>query len=130
MFYRTYTDPTTRTWILSAVMKLSVLRLVAILSPNNDVAPDLFGDQLPLDDLINGTASSSVNGTELISGSSVIWPARSERLIPQVEEALTKFKHSESTDTELRARELETLILAPEPGSDVSTLHLLRYSGT
>lgn len=118
--FRPYEDPTTRTWILSGVMKLSVLRLIAIVCPAApSSSPNLFSDQPSLGDFVNDAIQQN-------DKSSTKWPPRSERVTVQVQRAIDNFLYSESPDIELRCREFQKLILGPDPGTPILTLHLLR----
>lgn len=98
-------------------MKLSILRFLAIISPTSSTQLNPFNDDLPIDDLINVAVDGS---------STTKWPSRDDRVIPAVEDALEKFRYSESPDVELRCKEFQSMILGPEPGTPITTLHLLK----
>lgn len=80
-------------------MKLSTLRLLAIVAPE--------------DNLVDGTSEDYGNGRP--------WPARNVRLTPLTMTVIAHFLKQQGTYLEQRCLEFQTLFLDPEPGTSFAT---------
>lgn len=114
MFGRKETEQTTKAWILSAVIKLSMRRLV-LLTLNPHSSPVTHNGAQP--------EPSSAGDTQLRQ---YVWLPRPLRLLSIVKDILEIYAASISTYIEARCLEFYCFVMTPEPGTPFDSLELIK----
>lgn len=106
----------TKAWILAAIIKLSVWRLLAITATAQSS-----------ETTTNVRSRPFLVDTHLVhQPSGPVWPPREARILPAVLDVLELYSTSIATDIEQRCTEFYRLIMVPEPGSPFITISLIK----